>query len=190
MNWNTFPWMILCALLLFMLAIRECRTEPVSPPSMDTLVISRIDTIQGISQVIVQKPTISIPPIVIPEFSPQGIDSLLRIYLSTNYYERILGDTSIQITLRDSIRGNSIVWTDSLRYKIRQRTNTVTIREEIPAPPGWFLGASIGLQGERIHLIPNLWRIDQRGRGMGIGYDPSSRMILISGAVRLGSRKK
>lgn len=154
----------------------------------DTVVVSRIDTVHGsIAQPVVLRPTVSIPPIVIPPLDQSAIDSIIREYLTTQFYERTMGDTNAVVTIRDSIRGNRIVWSDSLRYQVRRQIITQTITQTREPSRQLFIGATalVASPDPNPRIVPSVMYLDRRGRGYSLGYSPQDGTKYISLHVRI-----
>lgn len=157
------------------------------PGSRDTVVVVRIDTVFGsIPPPTIIRPTVTVPPVVIPPLSLAALDSIVYDYLSARLYERTLGDTNVQVTIRDSVRGNRIVWSDSLRYSIRNRTIIQTITETPPDRREMYLGAILNLTpGTDPRVVPSLVYRDRKGRAFIAGYDPGNRAVNFGAGVRI-----
>lgn len=125
------------------------------------------------------------PDTIILVTPPENVDTsaVIKEYYSKNIYNRPFEDSSISITLVDTVFENKLQ-KGTIEYKILRPTQVITNIFNPVDPPKrkLFLGAELRSDTS---LSVNAFLLDKKDRLFGVGYDPFNKAFSISGAIRI-----
>ena len=146
-----------------------------------TIIEYKYDTVE-VAAVLPKPPK---PDTIIIITPPENVDTsaVIKEYYSKNIYNRPYSDSSISITLVDTVFENKLQ-KGTIEYKILRPTQVITnIFNPIDPPKRkLFLGAELRSDTS---LSVNAYLLTKKERLYGVGYDPFNKVVSISGAVRI-----
>lgn len=151
---KALPWLLSAVLFLLLILQRECNT-PEGCSQADTVRTVEIRFDSSAHSTDLPKPTRKgqqfhqpVATIATPTgvtYKPQPVDTaaIIRAYYSARYYEQDYRDSSLALSIRDSVYMNEITWRN-LTYKITRPTiiSTTTITPPVKQRAKLFIGLS------------------------------------------------
>lgn len=185
------PYIVIAGLVVYIFFIKSCQKCPEckeGTATHDTLLLYT-DTGKHVIEVPVPYPVASKPDTV-----PMDVDTLaiLQDYYAHYFYEQVIADTNLTVTLNDTVSQNKIMGR-GFSYRWLKPTTMIYNDTTIAAQNKFkmFAGLDVGanLTGDNFSLTPNLKFITKKDALLEIGYDIPNQMPLLGVAIKIRLKK-